>query len=107
MTFIEATSAAMPEPIRPATSRLVKTGPISRKIESDDDAGNIKSAAEAGESVSELQRHDRTRGQSGNGSQRERANADVVELFGHEVESRKEGEQAQPRRRDKGRRYRP
>ena len=33
---IDATSAAIPEPMRPATRREVKTGPISRRIASEE-----------------------------------------------------------------------
>ena len=41
VTFIEPTSAAMPEPTRPASIKQVSTGPSSRRIDQADDFGDV------------------------------------------------------------------
>ena len=80
VTFIDASSAPMPAPTRPLTTRPVMIGPITWITEYTSVAGNIDLAPNRAETVAGFQRDDNANCGACQGDQRQRLRPDFVEL---------------------------
>ena len=80
VTFMEPSSLAMPEALRPATMSAVSTGPSSRTSVMETSVPVLPDLAVSGQGLGHLQRHDGAGEEPGDGGDHQAAHADGVHL---------------------------
>ncbi len=80
LTFMEPSSLAMPEALRPATSSAVSTGPSSRTRRDHDDRANLARRSVGAQRARHLHRDDKAAEEAGEDDDGQAADADDFHL---------------------------